>query len=476
MEILPSRPPPNYSIRTGKQFERQRQSKLPSNDILNAVASIYLKAEQPDEIIVTSIVALLLCAPSRISEVLSLPEQCEHWTEDTAEEKPILRLRWRPLKGGDAMMKDIFSTATDLAVGALERIRKVTAPARALAKWYEEHPGSLYLPPQLEHLRNNKFIKTADLAKILGMRRSITATTWCRINAIHPRRQSERPHHYRFTDIEHQVLAMLPRGFPTIPDTTLRYSDALFVILKNQLRSKSNTRPCVFTTVTPAAVRACLGGAKPLASLFHRHGHTAADGSPFRLSSHQMRHLLNTAAQRGGLSQTEIAKWSGRKDISQNAAYDHMSSDELLQKIREAVGDKTKILGPLAHIPDPIPISKEEYKNARVPTALPTPIGTCIHDLTMSGCPFYQYCIGCEDHVFTKTPEFTKRVDDWIPEEERLIAQHLKDVDERYAGANRALDLHRNTLQRLKTLQPSLHDPTVRDGTLIQLPAPNSEK
>ena len=33
--------PTSYAIRTGKQFERQRQSKLPSNDILDAVAAIY---------------------------------------------------------------------------------------------------------------------------------------------------------------------------------------------------------------------------------------------------------------------------------------------------------------------------------------------------------------------------------------------------------------------------------------------------
>ena len=437
---------------------------------------IYRKAEQPNEIIVTSIVALLLCAPSRISEVLSLPEQCEHWTEGNAEEKPILRLRWRPLKGGDPMMKDIFSTATDLAVDALERIRKVTAPARALAKWYEQHPRSLYLPPELEHLRTHKYITSADVAKILSMSRSHNTTKWCRIHAIHPRRKSERPHHYRFTDVERLVLEMLPRGFPTIPDTTLRYSDALFVILKKQLDSVLNTCPCVFTTVTRHALAPYLGGTHPRSSLFHRHGYTAADGSPFKLSSHQMRHLLNTAAQRGGLSQLEIAKWSGRKDISQNRAYDHVPSHELLQKMRDAIGDKTKILGSLAHIPDIMPISKEQYKNARVPTALPTDTGTCIRDLTMTDCPFYNHCIGCEDHVFTKTPELTETVADWIPKEENLIAQHLKDVDERYAGGDRALDVHRNTLRRLKTLQASLQDPTIPDGMLIHLPAPKSEK
>ncbi|EKD74304.1 MAG: hypothetical protein ACD_45C00005G0009 [uncultured bacterium] len=48
------------------------------------------------------------------------------------------------------------------------------------------------------------------------------------------------------------------------------------------------------------------------------------------IDTHQFRHLLNTMAQRDGLSQSEIARWSGRADIKQNRVYDHMSEFELV--------------------------------------------------------------------------------------------------------------------------------------------------
>lgn len=49
-------------------------------------------------------------------------------------------------------------------------------------------------------------------------------------------------------------------------------------------------------------------------------------------------------------SQLDIAKWSGRKEVSQNRAYDHVSTDEMLLLIQDAVGNEDMFLGQLSNI------------------------------------------------------------------------------------------------------------------------------
>lgn len=64
-------------------------------------------------------------------------------------------------------------------------------------------------------------------------------------------------------------------------------------------------------------------------SIFDRHGFNITENQKLKANSHQFRHLLNTMAQRGGLSQSEITRCSGRADMKQNRVYEHMSEFEL---------------------------------------------------------------------------------------------------------------------------------------------------
>ena len=65
-------------VRIGEKANVVRASKMPSEEVLNAMAEIF--ASDPVEhrdIFTTSTFAMLMCAPSRISEVLGLPVDCE---------------------------------------------------------------------------------------------------------------------------------------------------------------------------------------------------------------------------------------------------------------------------------------------------------------------------------------------------------------------------------------------------------------
>jgi hypothetical protein len=68
-----------------------------------------------------------------------------------------------------------------------------------------------------------------------------------------------------------------------------------------------------------------VGGEGQLSAV-ERYGFREPDGSPIRVTTHQFRPWLNTLAQEGGMSQELIARWSGRKDMAQNGAYNLWAS------------------------------------------------------------------------------------------------------------------------------------------------------
>ena len=467
-------PPLETADRIGREFDQRREKKLPNKVALEALADIYCEAKQPEDVVPTATLGLLLCAPSRIGEALSLPDQCEHWARDPETGEKFLRLRWWPSKGADPMLKDVIPCMMDLAKESLEKIRTVTEPARTLARWYDKHPNQIYLPRELEYLRKQEWLNMIEVASILGLSKEKAAYAWC-CNWKIERSTKDRLSRVRFRDVERRVLKQLPLGFPMIPGTELRYRDALFVVRKYEFNPRASTSLVCFDRVRTHQILEQIqfknqkkrqkGGL-----IFGRHGISNPDGSPIGLTSHQIRHLLNTSAQEGGLSQIEIAKWSGRKDVRQNEAYDHLSAQEMLDKIRNGIGNKSKIMGPLADLPNPLPILREEFAELRAPTALTTDIGACAHDYVMETCQRHANCLDCEDHFFVKNDETRSTIATLCEQAELLFQMAEKAEANAYAGSNRWLDKHRATYTRLKEVLSILEDPSVPDGTPFHLP------
>lgn len=173
------------------------------------------------------------------------------------------------------------------------------------------------------------------------------------------------------------------------------------------------------------------------------------------------------------MSQLDIAKWSGRKDIHQNAAYDHVTPDQMLQKIRDAVGDESQMFGPLAELPKRVLIPRDEFARLKVPTAHTTDLGFCIHDYTMSPCQLHLDCIHCEDLVCVKgDAEKTQRLQQRLEEARDLLGQAEQAVGEGYAGSDRWLMHHKSTVERLSQLCSIMDDPKVPLGAVVQLSPP----
>jgi hypothetical protein len=283
----------------------------------------------------------------------------------------------------------------------------------------------------------------------------------------------------RFSDVQAAVLKLLPAGFPVLDRRTgLRYSEALFISRKNEMNVPRGTYRCMIEPITINQINSGLGSRAQhgIPSIFSRLGFTEPDGTPIRMTTHQFRHYLNTLAQAGGLSQLDIAKWSGRKEVRQNPVYDHVTPDQMLQKIREAVGDSSQMFGPLAEMPKRVLIPRDEFARLKVSTAHTTDFGYCIHDYTMSPCQLHRDCINCEDMVCVKGDQDKEaRLKQRLEEARALLAKAQVARAEGYAGSDRWMEHHTSTVERLSQLCSLIDDPKVPVGAVIQLASSSAE-
>lgn len=464
---------PLDSVRVGVEFDKRRSEKMPSQAALEALPKMFHIATQPRDVLFSSIAAILCSAPDRINEVLLLAENCEVH-EKTSSGKDAYGLRWQPAKGADPMVKWIIPSMAPVVAEAIAKIRYLTENARRIAQWYELNPERLYLPQELEHLRSQELLTLGQVQQVVLLETGATsfAKLWCSANNVLLFKSGGRVC-AQFSDVEKAAIKLLPVGFPLLhPEIGVKFSEALIVVRRNELHSAKGTFSCVIEPVSINQVNTALGTRSEhgFESIFDRLGFTEPDGSRIRVSTHQFRHYLNTLAQAGGMSQLDIAKWSGRLDVRQNEAYDHVTADQMVAKIRDAIGDEALMFGPLAKLPKNIPISRDEFARLKIPTAHTTDFGFCVHDYTMTPCERHADCINCNEHVCVKGDEGkTTRVRRRLEDVKQLLTRAEEAVKQGYYGADRWMEHHQRTVHRLIQLTEIFDNPAVAIGAVIQL-------
>ncbi|WP_439668517.1 integrase [Cupriavidus necator] len=468
-----SLPRPVDTTRVGEEFDARRNEKLPSPAALDAIPKIFRLATEPGPRFASSIAAILCSAPDRINEVLMLPVDCEvRQTKPDGTE--AYGLRWWPAKGADPMVKWVVPSMADVVSEAIKRIREISIHARFLAAWYEDNPGKAYLSDEAEHLRGQEWLSAKEINLVVFGHSNVhrqSGTQWCTSNGVSLTKRG-RSHYAKFADLENALIGLLPRGFPWLnKEVGLKYRDALCITRANELHTSANVKVGQLSAVTVDQFNLWLGSSNnPQLSIFWRHEFREDDGSPIKVTSHQFRHYLNTLAQAGGMSQLDIAKWSGRRDIRQNSAYDHVTADELVLKIRNAIGDDRQLFGPLSELPKRIVIHRDEFARLKVPTAHTTEFGVCIHDYTMSPCQLHADCMNCNEQVCIKGDEVrTARIRAELDAAASSLAAAEQADRDGYFGASRWVQHHRLMVERLTQLCALLDDPQVPTGAVIQL-------
>jgi hypothetical protein len=158
--------------------------------------------------------------------------------------------------------------------------------------------------------------------------------------------------------------------------------------------------------------------------------------------------------------------------VQQNAAYDNVSSEEIVTQIRAALGDHAKAIGSLAEIPKNLPVTRDEFATMTVPTAHVTLYGFCIHDFTALPCEMFRKCLDCREHVCIKgASQKTERIRDALNAARNVLATAKQAVADDVYGAADWVSTHEATVERLEQLLAILTDPNVADGAVVQLRA-----
>jgi hypothetical protein len=478
---------PTRNDRVNQEGARGNSAKLPNLQAIFDLASVFHDSSYVPDVVASSWFALAMFAPSRVTEVLGLPTDCE------TEMDGRYGLSWRPLKGGDAMTK--FAASEENAEIAKLAIRKLLAigeKPRIAHKWYEENPGRLYLPPGFEHLRGEP-ITQWEAAQIIGRTKPITpgqavynAFERCGTTTDLSRGQPGRQGGVfrvlvTFESLEKYVIGALPPTFPYIdPRNRLPGSRALFCMPDEVMRGAAEPQQYIPRYLTYAQITHELGSKPTGKTIFSRNNLINPEtGEPWRLNTHQPRHLLNTLAQSKYMSQELIAFWSGRKSVQQNASYNHVSQEAYIEAfvfLDEAAPTNLKVVGPLADKIDERArkesITRETALKLEVGSTITTRFGLCRHDYSLMPCPKDKDCIRCGENTFIKGS--SKHVEEarlQLSISKKAVEQARAALDAGRYGAQRWVTIHEEKANRWQLALDHLTDPQIDDGTLITLPA-----
>lgn len=460
------------SIKTGKLGASERAKRLPSDAALNALAEIFANNPSAErDIFTTSVFAMLMSAPSRITEVLALPVDCEFTEYDR---DGVERYGWRFFagKGFEGDIKWIPTVMVPVAKEAVRRIKLITKNARLLAKWIEENPTKFYHHTDCPDVPENAPLTMEQACKALGLGSSTNSACY---SSLCGRKLVTKNGVHTLQSLWQHVLGRLPTDFPWYDkDKGIKYSDALFVLNKNQFHGSRGCLPVELHKPTHNFFNNDLSPRESLGeechqSIFYRYGYKSETGEQIKLTSHQARHLLNTIAQRGGLSNLEIAKWSGRADVKQNRTYNHMSEYELVGLAEKLDPTKT-LFGPSGDVSKNLPVSTLEFNTLEHAAAHVTEFGYCIHDYTMSPCDKYRDCLNCSEQVCIKgNSEKLQRIKMRLERTESLLQSANMAIEQGNMGADRWYEYHEKTATRLRELIFILENSEIEDGAQIKL-------
>ncbi|MBX8540401.1 integrase [Pseudomonas cichorii] len=458
---------PKEMGRIDAEGKKKRAEKLPEDHWLAAMAEMFANdLVSARDRFTTSVFALLMCAPSRVSEVQDLPVNCLR-PETDGKGGERLGLRFYAGKGYGADIKWIPTIFKDVATEAVRRLTELSAPGRALAKWYEDHPGRFYRHEGCPNVPDNHPLTDEQACMALGIK-ALRGALDSFLSEYKPYRAlRKKGESLTLAFLNDYCHSQLPVGWPwKNRERNIKYSEALCCFRTHELRSDFSPSPIkiwgpgksTFTTDLNL-----IDGQER--SIWKRHGYKNPDGGEISMTSHQVRHFLNTVAQRGALGQLDIAKWSGRANIHQNAVYNHMSDDEYVELARNAGGGRI-----LDKIQACIPVTYADLEAVGEGIAHVTEYGFCVHDYSMLPCQKHRDCLNCTEQVCVKGYE-TKL--DRLRQQRSLTYIQLEkakaaDTSGTY-GADRWSRHQIKTLERLDQLIQILESPDLPDGTAIRL-------
>ena len=230
---------PNLGSSIGDESAKRRAAKLPGPQDLDILALAFCKPKNFRDNLLSAVTAICICVPIRIHEALQLAADCGCDAErrnDKGEIVPAFGLRVLPGKHNAPQVKWLPDVMAELGRQAVSRLQQISAPARVIAEWYVRNPTNLYLPPDAQHLRQQKRLDAAVIGNLVG---TVAPNVWAKAMNMPPERLTKTSGaSYAFEDFERAVLTQLPKDFPLHNGHPgLPYSDSLVLVRRGSLRA-----------------------------------------------------------------------------------------------------------------------------------------------------------------------------------------------------------------------------------------------
>ncbi|MAI37675.1 integrase [Alteromonas sp.] len=505
---------------TGDVGQEYRESKMPDENSIMAMAAIFAKKESeltPRDIFTTSTFSLMMSAPERGSEprylrsdcldihIINKPQNDTERASDKAlkqgdgtelllaeddEEQPVqeqIGIRWFSGKGYGYENKWVPDVMNPVIKAAIKRLKKQSKQAREFAKMLEES-DDFPRHPLCPRVDEDKLLTKAQAVAALGLDTSLLTQKQAGVsgNQLLTKVGIERADYVvSLRDLNKIVRARLPEGWPYIPfkkgRVKLKWSDALYAGFANQFSASKGT---IFTDLWIPSITTLNEDLKPSIkknrstdniadgnlSVFARHGYEGLE-----LRSHQPRHLLDTLASVNGMSDTLRSKWAGRADPKHNRYYDHTDEQEYNHDWLEHESKDELVNNDVRNL-FKVQIAKGNMRslqehNTRASLAVHiTEYGECKHSYIDEPCMKHRDCLNCNELVCTKgNDDRLKRIQEKLKKERLLLRGDEKAVNDGVKGAEQWYQRRLTTIKRCESLIAWLTSDDVKDGDMIKL-------
>ncbi|EPY4262281.1 DNA-binding protein [Klebsiella variicola] len=384
-----------------------RNDKLPDETALLAIADIFSKNDEllsPRDKFTSAVFALLLCCPSRISEILALPADCEITQKD---EKGIERygLRFYSVKGYGPNIKWIPQVMIPVAKKVIRRLLSLSQNARAFAQWCEKYPDKFYRHELCPKVDEKLKLTVVQVCHALGYPLHDRKSCVLKIKRTSldggKSFLNSNDYNYSLSELWEMISSGFSRDFPWYDEEkSIRFSNALCLLNPRQFSLSQMSDIYSFYKPTKGFffndIQNKMRHESGFKNIFARYGYYDIEGKPLLIRSHQPRHLLNTIAHYGEMSELDIDKWSGRVNVNQNRVYNHVSEEDMLDKIKAI-----KLNGSNYCQSETIPTNELtiDFDNLNQGAIHLTEFGYCVHNYLVKPCAKINQFVECDNET-----------------------------------------------------------------------------
>ncbi|HEM8023971.1 MULTISPECIES: DNA-binding protein [Enterobacteriaceae] len=437
-----------------------RRDKLPDEEALLAIADIFSKNDEllsPRDKFTSSVFALLLCCPSRISEILALPADCEITQKD---DKCVERygLRFYSVKGYGHNIKWIPQVMIPVAKKAIRRLLSLSQNARELAQWCEKYADKFYRHELCPKVDEKLKLTVVQVCHALGYPLHDRKSCVLKIKRTSldggKSFLNSNDYNYSLSDLWEMISSGFSRDFPWYDkEKSIRFSNALCLLNADQFSLSRMASIFIFYKPTKSFFFSDIQSKRSFEvgykNIFARYGYYDDEGKPLLIRSHQPRHLLNTIAHYGEMSELDIAKWSGRINANQNRVYNHVSEEDMLDKIKAIKLIKSNYCKreSIPSIESPV-----DFDNLYQGAIHLTEFGYCVHNYLVQPCNKINQFLECDNEALDM-----ESIDRMKLESIREKVTKLKSITQTACengdyGADKWLQHHEKNLERINKL------------------------